>query len=215
MKKEEIKSRIDELSEKIEKKKLKGFAVKKAKDEIENLEIELSELEEAEITDDEYAGGDVPEESDEPYVGLSDHDKDDVDFGTMTFTKKEYLEEVNEPEEVEEKSYEIKEVKKERTEDILEGFKNKIEKFKNETVEVKQEPKKVVKVEPKKVEELPDVEVAPAGKKKYKFVYHTPNGELMALHFRKGKRELVRYGKLLWLTDDEYSCFPQWFKPVK
>jgi len=202
MKREEIKSRIDELSEKIEKKELKGFAVKKAKDEIENLEIELSELEEAEIVDDEYAGGEVPEESDEPYVGLSDHDKDDV---------------VVEPEEVivEEKSSEIKEVKKERTEDILEGFKNKIEEFKNETVEVKQELKKVVKAEPKKVEELPDVEVAPAGKKKYKFVYHTPNGELMALHFRKGKRELVRYGKLLWLTDDEYSCFPQWFKPVK
>lgn len=184
MKKEEIKSRIDELSEKLEKKELRGFAVKKAKDEIENLEIELSELEEAETTDDEYAGGDVPEESDEP-------------------------------EEVEEKSSEIKEVKKERTEDILEGFKNKIKEFKNETAETKVEPKKVVKVEPKKVEELPDVEVAPAGKKKYKFVYHTPNGELMALHFRKGKRELVRYGKLLWLTDDEYSCFPQWFKPVK
>lgn len=206
MKKEEIKSRIDELSEKLEKKELRGFAVKKAKDEIENLEIELSELEEAETTDDEYAGGDVPEESDEPYVGLSDHDKDDV---------KDYLEEVIEPEEVEEKSSEIKEVKKERTEDILEGFKNKIKEFKNETAETKVEPKKVVKVEPKKVEELPDVEVAPAGKKKYKFVYHTPNGELMALHFRKGKRELVRYGKLLWLTDDEYSCFPQWFKPVK
>jgi hypothetical protein len=209
------------LSEKIEKKELKGFAVKKAKDEIENLEIELSELEEAEVADDgEYAGGDVPDvESDEPYVGLSDHDKDgvkdpldeliedEVDFGTMTFTKKEYLEEVVEPEEVEEKSSEIKEVKKERTEDILEGFKNKLKELKNETVEVKQEPKKV--------EELPDVEVAPAGKKKYKFTYHTPDGALMTLHFKKGKKELVRYGKFLWLTDDEYSCFPQWLKPVK
>lgn len=203
MKKEEIKSRIDELTEKIEKKELKGFAVKKAKDEIENLEIELSELEDNEVEGDESA-----EEVVEDYVGLSDHDKDevedDVDFGTMTFTKKEIVEEVVESKEIEEKLPEIKEVKKEKTEDILEGFKNPIEEVKESVI-----------VEAKKVEELPDVEVAPVGKKRYKFTYHTPNGELMTLHFRKGKKELVRYGKFLWLTDDEYSCFPQWLKPVK
>lgn len=168
MKKEEIKSRIDELTEKLEKKELKGFAIKKAKDEIENLEIELSELEDSEVEGDESA------------------------------------EEVVESKEIEEKLPEVKEVKKEKTEDILEGFKNPIEEVKESII-----------VEAKKVEELPDVEVATAGKKKYKFTYHTPNGETMTLHFRKGKKELVRYGKFLWLTDDEYSCFPQWLKPVK
>lgn len=189
MTREEIQNKIDDLTKKIENKEVKGYGVKKAKDEIESLEKELSELED-------------------------NATEEEVDDDPDTF-----FEAKSEPDDFLETIEEVKEEPK-MVEDILVGKDVEVSEVKTEVKKV--EPKKEVKVREeielsnvKNVEELPDV--APkkdSNTKKYKFTYHTPDGNKITLTFRKGVKKLVRFGSIVELTADEFACYPRWFKKV-
>ena len=207
MTKETIRKEIEEIQNKLEKKKFHGRGISKAKNELVELEEKLAELEAIEEAEEIEDDGEVFEEAVEEAVE----------------NIKEFIEEVKE---VEEEF--IEEVKETVEEVVTDDIRPQVAPY--EDIKLVRKEEEIVKEEEKTplveavhqsidhdINHLPDKEVEEdhTGKKMFKFIYSVPGGGKMTLQFRKGMKKAIKYGQLVWLTEDEVSCFRQWFKPIK
>ena len=74
-------------------------------------------------------------------------------------------------------------------------------------VNIKLNPDEGVSIEP--IQEKKNVKRS-SDKKTYHFIYNTPKGQRIPLHFKNGKTEYLRAGDMIDLTYEEYLCYKQW-----
>ena len=52
------------------------------------------------------------------------------------------------------------------------------------------------------------------GKKEYVCVMQTPKGKEVPFNFKKGVTKMAKFGRVLWLTEEEYQCHKEYFSEV-